>query len=68
MTRIRSQLSGLPSGPTPFTELRKMAAAAWKHRGVAIIWLTEVNNDFDRQAIKNVCNKLYGPSDATKPE
>ena len=40
--------------------LRKMAAAAWHGQGIAVINPEAINNDYDRQTVKNVANGLYG--------
>ena len=41
-------------------ELRRMAAALFHKKGVVVIWPDEVRNEFDRQHLINIGEKLYG--------
>jgi hypothetical protein len=66
MTRIRSQLAGLPSGPTPDDTIRQMAAAAWRTRGICVLWIEGVSDDWLRRALINECNRLYGKSEVAR--
>ena len=42
------------------TDLHRMATAAWHKRGIATINPADVRDDFERQAIINAANRLYG--------
>lgn len=58
---MRSQLARhLPDDPLDDEEVRDMARRLWRDRGVALIPLDEIANAFDRQAIINIANQLYG--------
>lgn len=58
---MRSYLSKhLPESPTPQDQIHRMAAAAFHKEGIVVIPLDKVTNDFDRQLIVNVGEKLYG--------
>lgn len=59
MTPMRTSLAQAPREPMNRDELRAMAKAAWK-RGIAVIWLDEVRNDFNKQVIINECEAQYG--------
>jgi hypothetical protein len=60
MTRIRSQLSGLPSGETDPADLKAMAAAVFHTRGIVMLWLEDIHNDIDRQHLINLAEAAYG--------
>jgi hypothetical protein len=60
MTRIRSQLSGLPSGQTSKADLKSMAAAIFHTRGIVMLWLEDIHNDLDRQHLVNLAEAAYG--------
>lgn len=66
MTRIRSQLSGLPSGPTPDDAIRQMAGTCWRQRGILVIWTEEITDPWLRQAAVNYGNAKYGKSNVAK--
>lgn len=66
MTRIRSQLAGLPSGPTPDDTIRQMAGAAWRKRGIAVLWIEDVTDPWLRQALTNLANLKYGKSEVAR--
>lgn len=57
---IRTSLRRAPRPAMSLEALKAMAGRAWRERGVAIIWPDQVHNDFDRQAIINVANEIYG--------
>lgn len=58
---MKSYLSNrLPESPTPPEQLHRMAAAAFHKEDIVVIPLSKVTNDFDRQHIINVGEKLYG--------
>jgi hypothetical protein len=66
VTRLRSQLAGLPSGPTPDETIRQLAAAAWCKRGIAVLWIEDITDQWLKQAVINACNAKYGKSDVAR--
>lgn len=66
MTRIRSQLSGLPSSPTPDEVIRQMAGACWRTRGICVLWIEDITDQWLKQAVINACNAKYGKSDVAR--
>ena len=46
--------------PLDEDELRRMAAAAWHKHGIVVVDPNKIANDFDRQAVTNAANKLFG--------
>ena len=58
---MRSSLAGLvPKTPTDDEHLQAMAAAAWHQRGIATIWVDRLTDDWERQAVTNIANRLHG--------
>ena len=49
-----------PKAPTTPAEMWAMRKAVWHKQGIAVIPPDEVANDWDRQHIVNVAEKLYG--------
>jgi hypothetical protein len=66
MTRLRSALGrALPVQALDDQAMRLMARAAWHKPGPdGAVWvcirLGDVIDDFDRQAVRNVADRLYG--------
>ena len=64
MTRLISSIYG--RGPNEYeTERRdrhvvEQSCRAWRERGVAMIRVDDLNDDWERQAVTNIANKLYG--------
>jgi hypothetical protein len=58
--RARSLETHGGKSPLNAGELKKMAAAAWHSFGIAVIKPEEIINSFDRQAVINAADKLYG--------
>ncbi|MBB6251730.1 hypothetical protein [Nitrospirillum iridis] len=58
---VTTSLSG-KVGRTPSTsdDLKSMAIAAWHKRGVAMIRLDDLPNEFDRLAVEAIATTLYG--------
>lgn len=50
----------LPREPADEAHLRDMRAAAWHRQNIAVIRLDDIANDFDRQHVINIANRLYG--------
>ncbi len=62
MAHLRSSLAGsVPSGPTDPEQIRAMAAAAWQSRGMVLVNVEALTDDWERQMITNLANRLYGP-------
>lgn len=60
-TPIRSQLARhQPQELMSDDDLRRYARAAYHERNIAVIWLDEVRDDFQRQAIINEADKQHG--------
>ena len=66
MTRLGSSLGrALPAQALDDEAMRRMARAAWhKHGADQGVWvcirLGDILDDFDRQAVRNVADRLYG--------
>lgn len=61
MHRLASPLGramGKSSAPDEY--LLHLARRAWREQGVAVIRLDDVHNDWERQAVENVANRLHG--------
>ncbi|MEA1651817.1 hypothetical protein UAJ10_22735 [Nitrospirillum sp. BR 11164] len=56
-TSLQGRLGRTPSTPD---DLRSMATAAWHKRGVAMIRLEDLPNEFDRLAVEAIATSLYG--------
>ncbi|CAN0355937.1 unnamed protein product, partial [Phaeothamnion confervicola] len=58
---VRSSLSRtIPRPQTPEWELEEFRRRAWQMDGVACIKVDRINDDWERQVIVNVANKLFG--------
>jgi hypothetical protein len=53
----------LPRPASTQDELLAMRRAAWLKQGVIVIWPADVHDDWVRQALINLANRLYGPRD-----
>jgi hypothetical protein len=64
MTRLVSGIYG--RGPSEYAEqrraqqVREQSERAWRERGIAVIPVDELVSDWDRQAVTNIANRLYG--------
>lgn len=64
MTRTISSIYG--QGPSEYAEqrraqhVREQSERAWQERGIAVIPVDELVSDWDRQAVTNIANRLYG--------
>ena len=47
--------------PADPDQLRSMAAALWRQRGVVVLWPAEIADAWTRQAITNEAARQYGP-------
>ncbi|MDE1145620.1 MAG: hypothetical protein PW843_03235 [Azospirillaceae bacterium] len=56
-TSLQARVGRTASTPD---ELRSMAMAAWHKRGVAMIRLDDLPNEFDRLAVEAIATTLYG--------
>lgn len=54
--------------PTDEDHLTDMRRAAWHRQGVIVIRLDEIANDFDRQHVVNIANRLYGKRNTTQKD
>jgi hypothetical protein len=64
---MNRQISSIYSkGPSEYeTQRRQQKVAeqsrkAWRERGIAMIPVDDLISDWDRQAVTNIANKLYG--------
>lgn len=64
MTRL---VSGIyDRGPSEYESdrraraVREQSEKAWRERGIAVIPVDELVSDWDRQAVTNIANRLYG--------
>ena len=64
MSGIRSSFPKAPAPAMPIDELEKLARAAWKGRGVLILWVDQIADDWERQFLENIGSKTYGRRDA----
>jgi hypothetical protein len=65
---VRSEIRGslerhLPRAAPSDEELFAMRKMAWQAQELIIIRLTDVRDDWIRQALINLANRLYGPRD-----
>lgn len=60
MNAIRSSLSRAPSEATSQEQLEAWARQAWRERGVLITWPKQIADDWERQFLTNIGEKLYG--------
>ena len=57
-----NSLGGLaPKTPASADELWAMRRRAWRDTGVAVLRPDDISDDFARQAVVNVAEKLFGP-------
>lgn len=54
-----------PVTPASQDELRAMRAAAWHKQGVVVVPLDDIYDDWDRQFLTCIANRLYGARTAT---
>ncbi len=58
---VRSQLSPIQGMSFWGAEqIRQQAARMWKEKRIAMIWVDEIADDFERQAVINVANRQAG--------
>lgn len=62
MTGIPSSLRRVMPCTAPLgeSELRALAARVWHDHGIVCVRPEEVPNDFDRQALVNAAERVYG--------
>lgn len=64
MSRLISSIYG--KGPSDYEAerraqmVRQQSERAWRERGIAMIPVDELCDDWDRQMVTNLANKLYG--------
>ena len=64
MTRLVSSIYG--QGPSEYEAerrqrlVREQSEKAWRERGIAMIAVDDLVSDWDRQAVTNIANRLYG--------
>lgn len=56
---IRSSFPKAPREPLSWDQMKPMAREAWR-RGILVIRLEDLSNDWERQFAANVGEKLYG--------
>ena len=57
---LESRLSVVGKSGLNESELYKMKFDAWVDHGIIVLRPEQIVNEFDRQAVVNVANKLYG--------
>ena len=58
---MRSSLAPhLPRGPTPTEQLEPLRRAAWHQQGVITLRPEEITDEWLRQGVVNLAEKLYG--------
>jgi hypothetical protein len=63
---IRSSFPQAPREPLPMPELEAMAKRAWIDRGIAVLWIEDITDDWLRQAVVNHANAKYGKSEVAR--
>lgn len=64
MSRVISSIYN--QGPSEYAAERRARAfieqsgRAWRERGIAMIPVDDLSDDWERQAITNIANRLYG--------
>lgn len=64
MSRLISSIYG--KGPSEYEAerrarvVREQSEKAWRERGIAMIPVDDLLDDWDRQMVTNIANKLYG--------
>jgi hypothetical protein len=64
MTRLVSSI--YHKGPSEYEaerrqrQVREQSEKAWRERGIAMIPVEDLVSDWDRQAVTNIANRLYG--------
>lgn len=64
MTRLVSNIYS--KGPSEYEAerrqrlIREQSERAWRERGIAMIPVDDLLDDWDRQMVTNIANKLYG--------
>jgi hypothetical protein len=53
----------LPEAAPTEDELFAMRRAAWRRRGIVVIRLADVHDDWTRQALVNEATRLYGQTE-----
>ena len=58
---IRSYLAKhQPISPLSDQDLERMASIAWRQRGWFVIRIDRLTDDWERQIVTNIANKVYG--------
>ena len=61
MSPYRSPLAAaISSGPSSPDHIRAMAIAAWRSRGVVLVNVDQLTDDWERQMLTNLANRIYG--------
>jgi hypothetical protein len=61
---IRSSFPKAPVPALPIDELERLAKQAWRSRGVLILWVDQVADEWERQFLENIGSKTYGKRNA----
>ena len=61
MSPYRSPLAAaISSGPSSPDQIRSMAIAAWRSRGVVLVNVDQLTDEWERQMLTNLANRIYG--------
>lgn len=67
MTKVYTSLERkVLSGPTPPEDVAALAGAVWRRTGKALLDPAEIADEWERQVVVNVANRLYGKRDIGK--
>jgi hypothetical protein len=50
----------VPKPPTPPHEMQRLRERAWRETKVAVIPIDQLRDDWERQIVTNIANRLYG--------
>lgn len=58
---IRSYLaSKVGKSPTEAYKMHKLRVRTWLEYEIAVIPISEISDDWERQTVKNIANRMYG--------
>lgn len=60
LARVQSRM---PLGDRELDALRR---SAWRHQGIAVLRVSDIRDDWLRQAVRNEAERLYGKQEVSK--